>query len=727
VIKIIKNFLSNVKPSMLLGLNREIYRVLSASSGRHVHHVEVEQNGGFCAQAMTESTVPPTKRFVLDCVPGRNRPSIFVAAPPLPWYFGEMRVLPRPVMQASRSLRNRTAKTIGCALLGAVGLLAFAGKSQAASTICQVQATGNSYCSDQAAGPADGGGYHNLAWINLNKNLASISVSDNQVWGIDSSHVLWYLPNFKTSTNWIKVASGVAKISAAHNLLCQINNNQHVYCSGSPTPPSAGDSNGYHSINWTDTGASNFDQIAVSAGTQFWGVDTSGNLIQVKDYKAVAATSTAVAAGVQQVAVDGRGLVCQVNNDQFVYCSNWASPAAIANPEPYHGLPWFKSNAQLKNITVADGQVWGVDSSGKAWQLPDYTNAPGWFRIANIGVGAQVSGASTPSGFAPSSFGSNDVAVLMFMGQSNSAGINPQPTRFIAPASPNVWGIENAGWNFLPGNKNGTAPFSGAISTIQSVSWINWAISATGADMNLGFNNVSGAAGNAANFAAFQWQQLVNAGWKLPDLYIVHIGWPSQGVDVQDVERGSAAWITHGVNLWQPGLDTSKLPSYALAPFARTIMYRGLKSILASGKTPRVLNLQWNQWEAEANNAHPITVTNAPNNYKNLVNGFNAALGTRFPIQFVKPLSAAYGASTLTQMQKVFADLVATDTANLSVIDVSQVLTSIYSGGILGGGDGSVHYNLDTHGWFASKAMAPCLISGNCGTRITSLPGAAPN
>jgi len=245
--------------------------------------------------------------------------------------------------------------------------------------------------------------------------------------------------------------------------------------------------------------------------------------------------------------------------------------------------------------------------------------------------------------------------------------------------------------------------------------------------MNLGFNNDAGAGGNAANFAAFQWQGLINAGWVLPDLYIIHIGWPSQGVDPLDATDAQAAWVTHGVNLWQPALGPSQMPSYALAPFARTVMYRGLNAILASGKKPRVLGLQWNQWEAEAGNANPVVISDAPANYRQLVSRFNAAIGTPIQMQFTKPLSVAYSVPVLTQMQGVFSDLAATDPSHLSVIDVSQVSSSIFSGGALGGGDGAVHYNLDTHRWFANQSMSACLFGGSCGTRVTALPATAPN
>jgi hypothetical protein len=290
-----------------------------------------------------------------------------------------------------------------------------------------------------------------------------------------------------------------------------------------------------------------------------------------------------------------------------------------------------------------------------------------------------------------------------------------------------VWGVTNQGWNFLPGNENGTTPFNGIISTIDTVAWSNFALSPSGPDMNLGFNTNAGPGGDAANFAAYQWQGLVNAGWPLPDLYIVHIAWPSQGVDAADTTTASAAWTTHGVNLWQPALTASQEPSYALAPFARQITYRALQALLAGGKTPRVLGLQWNQWEAEAGNANPVSIQDAPNNYSSLFNGLFAAVGTRYPVQFVKPLSTAYGATVLSQMQTVFANLAATDPAHLSVIDVSQVSSTIFSGGVLGGGDGAVHYNLDTHQWFAQQAIGTCLQQANCGVRITSLPSSPPN
>jgi len=61
------------------------------------------------------------------------------------------------------------------------------------------------------------------------------------------------------------------------------------------------------------------------------------------------------------------------------------------------------------------------------------------------------------------------------------------------------------------------------------------------------------------------------------------------------------------------------------------------------------------------------------------------------------------------------------------VIDVSQVSPNIFSGGVFGGGDGSVHYTNDTQIWFAHQAIATCLLQANCGVKFTTLPGTAPN
>jgi len=590
-------------------------------------------------------------------------------------------------------------------------------------TICQAQPTA-SYCTDATPGPADSNGYHDLpTWTNLNKVLTSIAVADNQVWGVDNTGTLWFLPNFKTSTTWTQVATGVAQISAGHNLLCQISTAQHVLCAN----PALGSS----TFSWTDTGATNLKQIAASAGKQFWAVDTNGNLLEVKDYTQLSSTSTYVAAGVQQVTVDSRGVVCQVNSDHTVYCSNWSVPAATTTQPPYYGLPWVEANIQLQNIAVVEGQVLGTDSTGNEWLLQDYGNSSTWFKIAFGGAGTVMAGSSIPSQYLAADFAPGDVPVLIFLGQSNSSGHDEMIPRFISPNSPNVWAIQNAGWNYLSGNQNGTSPqFTNAISSIASVQWTNFNITPTGPDPNLGFNaNASGTgpSANGATFAAYQWQGLVNAGWPLPDLYIIHIGWPSQGIDAADTTTASAAWTTHGVNLWQPLLTASQTPSYALAPFARTIIYRGLQNLLAAGKTPRLLGLQWNQWEAEAGNANSVSITDAPTNYNNLVSGLYGTTGIHFPIQFVKPLSTAYGATPLSQMQAVFANLATNDPTDISVIDISQVSSTIFSGGIFGGGDGSVHYNIDTHNWFAHQAIGTCLLQAKCGIKITALPAAAPN
>jgi hypothetical protein len=601
-------------------------------------------------------------------------------------------------------------------------VLAKFANATANTTICRIQSA-SSYCSDTP--PADEAkkygnyDYRDLIWVNLNKTLSSISVDNNKVWGLDSTSRLWFLPNFKDSTsNWIKVAAGVKQISARNNLICQVNSNKRVYCSISPDPASRPpDQNGYQSIKWLDTGAYDFKQVAVSAGAQMWGIDSNNNLIQIKDVKNFAGSSTYVAAGVAQVAVDGNGMVCQINGDGGSYCSSWGAPSTSPSANSYYGLNWTKLNSSVSfiKITAADGKLYGVDGNGDLWFIPNYLNDSTWYRITNIGLtGASISAASMPSKYNDGSFAANEVAVLAFMGQSNSVGINTMPQIFVAPSFTNVFGVDNKGWNYLPGNKNGVIPFYGAINSIQSISWTNWS---SDGSKNLGFNNITGHAANAANFAAFRWQNLINAGWKLPDLYIAHIAWPSQGVDILDTTTSQVSWTVHGVNLWQPKLTAENLPSYALAPFARTVLNLGIKTIISNGKVPRFLGLQWNQWEAEGGQS--VTINNAPQNYTNLVNYFNLALGDKLNIQFVKPLALL---SSTIKMQKVFIDLVATDPINLSLIDLSSDAVPLFSNGVWGGGDAKVHYDIDAHIWFANQSLMPCLVNSSCGKKISTLP-----
>jgi hypothetical protein len=190
-------------------------------------------------------------------------------------------------------------------------------------------------------------------------------------------------------------------------------------------------------------------------------------------------------------------------------------------------------------------------------------------------------------------FRHDEVAVLFVMGEWNSAGANSLPADYVLTGAqgagpntggmpaPNVWGIRNDGWG------NIAAPFTQPISAIDQVTWVNWSDSPS-SDMNLGYY---GDSGNAADFAAHAWQTAINAGEPLPDLYIIHIAWPNQGVDVaDDATSGFNFFTQHGDNLWQPMLDATKTPTYALAPFARRMMYLGLKQILATGKKPRILS-----------------------------------------------------------------------------------------------------------------------------------------
>ncbi|MCP2089337.1 UNVERIFIED_ORG: hypothetical protein J2Y81_005424 [Paraburkholderia sediminicola] len=373
---------------------------------------------------------------------------------------------------------------------------------------------------------------------------------------------------------------------------------------------------------------------------------------------------------------------------------------------------------------------------------------------------AQPNAAAAESWNKGARFRHDEVAVLFVMGQSNSAGLNGLPTDLTLTGAsgagagtggmpaPNVWGIRNDGWSNIAGNADGSgAPFTQPISAIDHVSWVNWSDS-TSSDMNLGYY---GGSGNAANFAAYAWQSAINAGEPLPDLYIIHIGWGSQGVDVaDDAFSGCCGWTVHGVNLWQPMLDASKTPTYALAPFARRMMYLGLKQILATGKKPRILGLEWNQWEAEAaplnSSGNATTIRRAPQNYAYLFSSFFAAVGSTFPVLIVKPLSTAYdnvtnavapyNAAALASMQKVFGGFVDANPRIFSFADASQSPDwngqppgfGIFQGGTLGGGDGSVHYNLDTQKWFGEQALAACLgHARSCGPRITDLPRRLPN
>jgi hypothetical protein len=390
------------------------------------------------------------------------------------------------------------------------------------------------------------------------------------------------------------------------------------------------------------------------------------------------------------------------------------------------------------------------------------------FVLAASSVQASVAAAATDQSITAAAtaeqksrrFRPDEVAVLFVMGQSNSAGLNGLPADFVLSGAsgtgssaggmpaPNVWGIRNDGWGNIAGNVDGSgAPFTQPISAINQVAWVNWS-DTTSSDMNLGYY---GGSGNAADFAAHAWQSAINAGEPLPDLYIIHIGWGSQGVDVaDDAYSGCCGWTMHGVNLWQPMLDATKTPTYALAPFARRMMYLGLKQILATGKKPRILGLEWNQWEAEAvpqNSAGNVTtIRRAPENYANLFSSFFGTVGSEFPVMFVKPLSVAfdnvtnavapYDPASLASMQKVFGGFIEADPRTFSFVDASQSPDwngrppdfGIFQGGQLGGGDGSVHYNLDTQKWFGNQALASCLgRSQLCGPRITALSKLPPN
>jgi hypothetical protein len=142
------------------------------------------------------------------------------------------------------------------------------------------------------------------------------------------------------------------------------------------------------------------------------------------------------------------------------------------------------------------------------------------------------------------------------------------------------------------------------------------------------------------------------------------------------------------------------------------------------------------------------TIGRAPQNYAALFSSFFGAIGSKYPVMIVKPLSVMYDnfpvafviepydPTAREDMQKVFEGLIAADPSTFSFVDASAspdwngnpTSFGIFSGGTLGGGNGLQKYNLDTQKWFGDQALAPCLGTlKQCGPRITELPKLPPN
>lgn len=298
-------------------------------------------------------------------------------------------------------------------------------------------------------------------------------------------------------------------------------------------------------------------------------------------------------------------------------------------------------------------------------------------------------------------WGPNDAPVFIVLGQSNSYGHN---TLLSASEQIPPPGLTNV--------------FTLSQYDVYSINFpsIRWERLTTLGDANIGTPAGSSLGNqnnpvNAANSLAALWQNHMTTGnaLSLPDLYVILMGWGSQGM-----YQG-----TTGDNRWSP--DRNKLDVESLYPRALRTLRMAMDSLRTLGKNPRIIAIQWNQWESETLNA-PAAMASTMN-FNRIVAGINDALGNNDIFwRFFYPLSEVYNTENTNMVIQSLESIVATDPTRREFIDPRNA--DHYNGvapnfGIFG--PDNVHYNATTQKWFAELEWER-IYSGYKGVPLSTVP-----
>ncbi len=280
-------------------------------------------------------------------------------------------------------------------------------------------------------------------------------------------------------------------------------------------------------------------------------------------------------------------------------------------------------------------------------------------------------------------FEKNAAPMLIVLGQSNAHahGTHLPEAEIIRTPLKNVHGLSRE-YNQAYG--------------LSDVTWTGF----TTSGMNLGETQDDTCC--LANYFAAMWQNAIDGGADLPDLYVIQISIGAQGV---------AQFEAHGDNMWyamrEPTLKPGVLGEVdiSLYPLATEILSLAHINLMMSGKKPQVIGLHWNQWETECYTGSKA-MNDAEANYKNLFWGLFTALGsnavgTGIPFYLYRALSENFEPSRVERMNAILDGFVNT-LADCRMIDLRE--TAVYTDeprthGIFA--DDGVHYLPKAHYEFA--------------------------
>jgi len=305
-----------------------------------------------------------------------------------------------------------------------------------------------------------------------------------------------------------------------------------------------------------------------------------------------------------------------------------------------------------------------------------------WLRALGACLALAVGGPAMATAAGP--YQPNDAPVLVVLGQSNAQGYN----QFLTGAD-----VSRIGQHLA--HVKGLSVAANRSLTTEDVSWDGFSVD----NHNLG--DYSQNTYNLAGEFAKLWDDAVTQHTaNLPDLYVIHIAWPGQGIK---------GWENGNNNLWWPERTPDSINSQF--PLANRMLGMAMQNLIKAGKRPRLIGIHWDQWETEAWSHSFATQADVVRNYKNLIEQFQATVGgADFPFYLYYPRTPAYDAAATAMIASAFTQMAQDKSLNVSLIDAAAAKDEaghpLYSTdkpyyGIFD--TDSLHYSGTVQKWFARK------------------------
>ena len=212
----------------------------------------------------------------------------------------------------------------------------------------------------------------NPSWTLIPGGLSCVSVSNGQLYGVNSANNIYYASNYKNPT-WVQVPGGLSQVSfdAYANVVCGVNSSNQIFYA---------DTNIQSNPNWTLFKSGSLKSVCVSNG-RVAGIGTDNKVWYSNNYQNASWVNinNNISGNLIQVSYDGyNNTICCITTSNEMY---YASTNISSSPN-WTLLP----GGRFLNISVSNGHLYGIGTDNNAYYSDVYNST----NFLNVTLGNKI-------------------------------------------------------------------------------------------------------------------------------------------------------------------------------------------------------------------------------------------------------------------------------------------------------------------------------------------------